>query len=88
MVVDTIKQLIFYFVNSKEPNEIAAETSTEAHTATATETMSTAIAANDDEDVQSLYSIVENGLKDNVSVEYNVCKNLSMYSLYTFCNGA
>lgn len=67
MVVDTIKKLIFYFVNSKEPNEFAAETAT---TTEAPTTMSTAIAANGDDDVQSLYTIVENGLKDNVSIEY------------------
>lgn len=66
MIVDTIKRLIYYFVDSTEPNKIAVES------ATATEapvTMSTAIAPNDDDDVQSLYSIVENGLKDNVSID-------------------
>lgn len=72
MVVDTIKKLIFYFINSNEPNKIAVETITASTTTTteSPETMSTAIAPNDDGDVQSLYSIVENGLKDNVSIGY------------------
>lgn len=76
MVVDTIKKLILYFINSNEPNKIVVETTTEDPTIT-TETMSTDIVTNDD--VQSLYSIVENGLKDNVSIIITMCKNLSMY---------
>lgn len=66
MVVDTIKRLIYYFVDSTEPNKIAVESAT---TTEAPVTMSTAIAPNDDDDVQSLYTIVENGLKDNVSID-------------------
>lgn len=77
MVVDTIKKLILYFINSNEPDKIVVETTTEDPTIT-TETMSTDIVTNDD--VQSLYSIVENGLKDNVSIIIiTICKNPSMY---------
>lgn len=75
MVVDTIKKFIFYFINSKESNNIVVETTTtEAPTTTTTtETMKTAIAPNDvDDDVQTLYSIVENGFKDNVSIENTI----------------
>lgn len=82
MVVDTIKKLIFYFVNSKEPNEFAAETTTITEAPT---TMSTEIAANDDDDVQSLYSIVENGLKDNVSIDGRVQsmqKSIDVFTVY------
>lgn len=62
MVVDSIKTFILYFINSKEPQTTA--TTTEP---VPTTTMSTAIASSDD--VQSLYTIVENGFKDNVSLE-------------------
>lgn len=80
MVVETIKKLILYFINSKEPNEIVVETTTtttEDPPIAATGAMSTDILTNDD--VQSLYSIVENGLKDNVSINVLYAKNLSMY---------
>lgn len=67
MVVDTIRKLIFYFINSKESNKIVVEETTPTEQAPTTETMSTSIVANDD--VQSLYSIVENSLKGNVSIQ-------------------
>lgn len=53
MVVDSIKKLMFYFINSKE-SLMKNET-----------TMNTAIVSNSDS--LSLYEIVENCLKDNVS---------------------
>lgn len=53
MVVDSIKKLVFYFINSKELKKNKT-------------TMNTAIVQNSDS--QSLYEIVENGLKDNVSM--------------------
>ncbi|XP_031629019.1 neuropathy target esterase sws isoform X1 [Contarinia nasturtii] len=56
MVFDSIKKLVHYFINSKENKTTAVET-----------TMSTAIVPNPEEQsLQSLYTIVENCLKDNV----------------------
>lgn len=61
MVVDSIKKLVFYFINSAElqKNKI---------------TMNTAIVPNDDS--QSLYEIVENCLKDNVSMRFFLLENI------------
>lgn len=73
MVVDSIKTFILYFINSKEPQTTA--TTTEP---VPTTTMSTAIASSDD--VQSLYTIVENGFKDNVSLELRFYNEYRSYS--------
>lgn len=79
MVVDTIKKSILYFINSKEP---AAKIAIEVSTTTvapepAAETMSAPIVPNND-DVQSLYSFVENGLKDNVSASLTLFHQLCL----------
>lgn len=55
MVIDSIKKFASYFINSKKFEKNQT-------------TMNTAIVANND--VQSLYTIVENCLKDNVSRQY------------------
>lgn len=63
MVVDSIKKLILYFSSSKVFSKSDDGGSIDT---TTTATMSTAIASSDEEE-QSLYTIVENSLKDNVS---------------------
>lgn len=67
MVVDSIKKLISYFSN-KVLGKSDDDDSIESISTTTTTTMSTAIASNDGEEEQSLYTIFENGLKDNVSI--------------------
>lgn len=64
-----MKKIIFYFFKSNEVNKTTTILTTSQPEATPPSTMGTAIAANDDE--QSLYTIVENSLKDNVSVRFN-----------------
>lgn len=76
MVVDSIKKLIFYFSSSK----VFSKSDDGGSIDTTTTTMSTAIASGDEEE-QSLYTIVENSLKDNVSkceVTMNVAITLAL----------
>lgn len=75
MVVDSIKKILHYFINSKELKKTQPM-------------MSTAVAPNDD--VQSLYTIVENCLKDNVSRFYSailhtfITLKTRCYDIYLF----
>lgn len=55
MVIDSIKKLVLYFINSKEIEKNKL-------------TMSDTAIVPNKETAQSLYEIVENGLKDNVSI--------------------